>query len=161
MSGEPSELAIAVREQTGVDAGRVHHLRPGRHVIGRDPSLSVSLRCADVSRQHAVLEVSPAAVVVTDLGSKNGVLLKQRQATTRLSGPTRLADGAVIEVGGVELTIVHPGARVDEALARVGEATITRIGAASGPRSGGPGPAAPLLVTALFAGIVAALLWLG
>ncbi len=158
-----SELAIAVREQTGSDAGRVHHLRLGRHVIGRDPTASIQLRSGDVSRQHAILEVSPEAVTITDLGSKNGVLLKRtgKPGGVPLAGPTRVADGAVIEVGGVDLLIAHPGAQVDEALARVGEATITRVisGGVGGART--PGVATPLLVTAMFAVIVAALLWLG
>lgn len=157
-----SDLAIAVREQTGPDAGRVHQLRLGRHVIGRDPAASVQLRSADVSRQHAILEVSPAAVTITDLGSKNGVLLKKgRKGMAPISGPTRLADGAVVDVGGVLLLIAHPGAQVDEALARVGEATITRMHAGDRDRGGQPGALVPLAVTAVFAALVGVLLWLG
>jgi len=156
-----TDLTIAVREQTGVDAGRVHHLRLGRHVIGRDPAASIQLRSTDVSRQHAILDVSPEAVTVTDLGSKNGVLLKRKQGKTTLSGPTRLADGAVIEVGGVDLLIAHPGAQVDRALARVGEATITRMHGAGADAGKRPGALVPLVLTAVFAGVVAALLWLG
>jgi DNA segregation ATPase FtsK/SpoIIIE, S-DNA-T family len=156
MSDEPR---IAVREQTGADVGRVHHLPAGRHVLGRDPTAAIQLRCADVSRQHAILEVSESAVIVTDLGSKNGVLLRRKKSTTQLTGPTALADGAVIEIGGIELLIAHPGLQVDRALAAVGEATITRMqspNAASGER----GPVVPLVITALFAGLVGALLWL-
>ncbi len=156
-----TDLTIAVREQTGVDVGRVHQLRLGRHVIGRDPAASIQLRSTDVSRQHAILEVSPEAVTVTDLGSKNGVLLRRKQGKVAITGATRLADGAVIEVGGVELLIAHPGAQVDRALARVGEATITRMQGAGGDAKGRPGPLVPLMLTAVFAAVVAALLWLG
>ena len=156
-----TDLTIAVREQTGIDAGRVHHLRLGRHVIGRDPAASIQLRSTDVSRQHAILEVSLEAVTVTDLGSKNGVLLRRKQSKVAVTGATRLADGAVIEVGGVELLIAHPGAQVDRALARVGEATITRMQGAGGDAGGRPGALVPLLLTAVFAAVVAALLWLG
>lgn len=156
-----SDLAIAVREQTGPDVGRVHQLRLGRHIIGRDPAGSIQLRSADVSRQHAILEVSPSAVTITDLGSKNGVLLKKKHGATRITAPTRLADGAVIDIGGVELLIAHPGAQVDEALARVGEPTITRMHGGPRDRGGQPGALVPLMVTAVFAALVGALLWLG
>jgi len=154
------ELTIAVRERTGPDAGRVHALGLGRHVIGRDPAGSIQLRCADVSRQHAMLEVSVLGVTVTDLGSKNGVMLRCAGELRALSGPARLADGSVIEVGGVELQIEHPGAQVDEALTRGGEATITRLYGAAGAGPPRAGPLIPLILTVLFAALVAALLWL-
>lgn len=159
-----TDLAIAVREQTGVDAGRVHHLQLGRHVIGRDPAAAIQLRSTDVSRQHAILEVSPSAVTITDLGSKNGVVLLKKGAkkvATRLTEPTRLADGALIEVAGIELLIAHPGAQVDEALSRVGEATVTRMSIRERDGGGRPGALVPLLLTAVFAAVVGALLWLG
>ncbi len=155
-----SEVVIAVREQTGIDAGRVHHLRLGSHVIGRDPSASIQLRSTDVSRQHAMLEVSPEAVTITDLDSKNGVLLKGKKGKKALTGATRLADGAVVEVGGIELLVAHPGAQVDRALATVGEATITRMHSGNADPRGRSGVVLPLVLTAVFAAVVAGLLWL-
>ena len=155
------ELTIAVREQTGVDAGRVHQLGLGRHVIGRDPAAAIQLRSTDVSRQHALLEVAIDAITITDLGSKNGIHLKRKQGATRLPGPTRVGDGAVIDVGGIELLIVHPGAQVEGALSRFGEATITRV-FGDGARGGrGAAVLVPLLLTAMFAGLIGVLLWLG
>lgn len=157
-----NELKIAVRERTGPDVGRVHRLGLGRHVIGRDPAGSIQLRDHNVSRQHAILEVSPSGLTVTDLGSKNGVLLlKRKQGKAPLTGPTPLVDGAVIDVAGIELEISHPGAQVDEALARVGEPTITRMQGAADVAGRRAGPLVPLMVTVVFAGLVAALLWLG
>ena len=155
-----NELTIVVRERNGPDAGRVHTLRPGRHVIGRDPTGSIQLRSGDVSRQHAILEVSALGVIVTDLGSKNGVMLRMAGEMRALSGPARLADGSVIEIGGVELEIEHPGAQVDEALVRGGEATITRLSGAGMLSPLRPGPLVPLLLTVVFAALVVALLWL-
>ena len=155
-----SELTIVVRERTGPDAGRVHQLRLGRHVIGRDPTGSIQLRCGDVSRQHAILEVSALGVIVTDLGSKNGVMLRIAGEMRALSGPARLADGSVIEIGGVELEIEHPGAQVDEALARGSEPTITRLEGIGKLAPLRPGPLVPLVLTVLFAALVVTLLWL-
>ena len=155
-----SELTIVVRERTGPDAGRVHQLRLGRHVIGRDPTGSIQLRSGDVSRQHAILEVSALGVIVTDLGSKNGVMLRIAGEMRALSGPARLADGSVIEIGGVELEIEHPGAQVDEALARGSEPTITRLEGIGKLAPLRPGPLVPLVLTVLFAALVVTLLWL-
>lgn len=154
------ELTIAVREQTGVDAGRVHHLGLGRHVIGRDPAAAIQLRSTDVSRQHALLEVAIDAITITDLGSKNGIHLKRKQGATRLPGPTRVSDGAVVDVGGIELLIVHPGAQVEGALSRFGEATITRVLDDSSRGGRGAAVLVPLLLTAMFAGLIGVLLWL-
>lgn len=154
------EATIVVREQTGVNAGRVHMLRIGSHVIGRDPAATIQLASTDVSRQHALLEVASDAITISDLGSKNGILLKKKGGAARLLGPTRLADGAVVDVGGIELLIVHPGAQVDGALNRHGEATITRM-LGGGSRSGrGAAVWVPLLLTVMFAGLVGVLLWL-
>jgi hypothetical protein len=76
-----------------------------------------------------------------------------------LTGPARLDDGAVLEIGGIELQILHPGARVDAALVRGGEATITRLSGAGGGVMMRPGPVIPIVLTVVFATLVAALLW--
>lgn len=151
---------ITLRERTGADAGRTHVLVAGRHVVGRDPGAAVYLRGADVSRRHASVVVTADAVVVADLGSKNGVRWIRGGTPVRVSGPVRLGDAAVFEVGGIELEISHPGAQVAAALARVGETTVTRIEAVTLPRSK-PGALVPLIATAVFAAVVVVLLWTG
>ena len=117
------EPDIFVREASGAGRGRTHALKPGCHTIGRDPQATVRLACEDVSRFHAALEVTPESLTVTDLDSKNGVL----RAGAALTGPTRLGHGEVIVVGGISLQIHHPGAQIEAALQRGGEATVTRI----------------------------------
>lgn len=154
-------MTIAVREQTGVNAGRVHVLRPGRHVIGREPAVAIQLASTDVSRQHALLEVASDAITISDLGSKNGIHLKRAGGAIRLLGATPLTDGAVVDVGGIELMIVHPGVRVEGALNRHGEATVTRMIVGDGARRlRGAAVLVPLALTAMFAGLVGVLLWL-
>lgn len=152
---------ITLRERTGADAGRVHALGPGRHVVGRDLAAAVCLRGADVSRRHASVTVTADAVVVADLGSKNGVREILGGKATRIGGPVRLGDAGIFEVGGIELEISHPGARVEEALARVGETTVTRIDVAMLPRRAAPPATLPLIATAVFAAIVVVLMWTG
>lgn len=151
---------ITLRERNGADAGRVHALAPGTNVVGRDPGAAVHVRGADVSRRHAEVTVTGAGVVITDLGSKNGVRVIRGGAAVAVRRPERLGDGEVFEVGGIELEISHPGARVEEALARVGETTVTRIEAVL-PRSTTPGAMVPLIATVVFATVVVVLLWTG
>ena len=67
----------------------------------------------------------------------------------------------MIDVGGIELLIVHPGAQVEGALSRFGEATVTRV-IGDGSRGGrGAAVLVPLLLTAMFAALIGVLLWLG
>lgn len=118
----PREPDIYLREESGPRCGQVHPLAPGEHTIGRDPGAAVSLRGPDVSRFHAALEVSADAITISDLGSKNGVF----RGGAALVGRTALRDGDQISVGGVALSVHHPGAQVAAALARGGEVTVTR-----------------------------------
>ena len=111
------------------------------------------LQCEDVSRFHAALEVTPEALAVTDLDSKNGVL----RAGAALRGPTRLGHGEVIVVGGISLQIHHPGAQIEAALRRGGEATVTRVVPPIPPARGEP-LTLPIAATLAFAALVGALL---
>jgi DNA-binding winged helix-turn-helix (wHTH) protein len=75
-------------------------LQEGENFIGRDPAAVVVLDGLRVSRRHARLVVSLGTAIVEDLGSKNGTVLNGK----RLSVPTSLSDGDVIDIGGVALT---------------------------------------------------------
>lgn len=150
------ESEIFLREESGPRRGRVHALRPGRLVIGRDPAAAVVLASGDVSRFHASLEVTPEAIVVADLGSKNGISLKVKDGEEPLVRPTALRHGDVLVVGGISLAVHHPGAQVDAALRRVGEATVTRA-TPPGPRTGEP-IVWPVTAVVMFAALVVGLL---
>jgi DNA segregation ATPase FtsK/SpoIIIE, S-DNA-T family len=80
----------------GPDAGFGVALRPGRYFIGRSPDAHVYLHDVDVSRTHALVEVSAAgAVMITDGGSRNGTWVNG----ARLAVPTALDDGSVARLG--------------------------------------------------------------
>jgi DNA-binding winged helix-turn-helix (wHTH) protein len=64
-------------------------------VLGREPGLPGSIDDASVSRQHAHLRRDGTAVVLTDLGSKNGTFVNG----VRVSGPVTLADGDEVRFG--------------------------------------------------------------
>ncbi len=87
-------------------AGAITHVRlsPGAPiVIGRDASANVVLQDASLSRSHArVTFDGKHAVVIEDLGSTNGTILKGHN----LDKPTAVAHGAEVYFG-VVLGIVH------------------------------------------------------
>ncbi|HEY7512728.1 MAG TPA: FHA domain-containing protein [Vicinamibacteria bacterium] len=92
-------------------------LAQGEHVLGRDPDLELSFDSPSVSRRHARLRVSPAEVVLEDLGSKNGTWVNGR----RVGGPVPLADRDEIRLGNtVRLTFreVGPAASTETAGSR-------------------------------------------
>ncbi|MDC0666091.1 FHA domain-containing protein [Nannocystis radixulma] len=150
MAGVPE---IFVREESGPGRGRTHALALGRALVGRDPGATVSLAGDDVSRFHAALDVTAESIAVTDLGSKNGVF----RDGVLLSGTTGLAHGEAIVVGGICLRVHHPGAQVDAALRRGGEATVTQIRPARAAERG-ESLLVPVAATLMFAALVAALL---
>jgi DNA-binding winged helix-turn-helix (wHTH) protein len=77
-------------------------LAEGENIIGREPECGVWIDASSVSRRHARVDVERGGVVkVEDLGSKNGTLVDG----TLVSGAVVVADGSVIQVGRVELTL--------------------------------------------------------
>jgi GNAT superfamily N-acetyltransferase len=90
--------------------GRLDRIGPGGPVasfslweeetfIGRDHlrcTIVVPQTCSRVSRVHAVLRRGPEGAVLEDLDSNNGTFLDG----VRLTGKTRLVDGAVVSLGG-------------------------------------------------------------
>lgn len=149
-----------LRQQRGPEPGRVHPLIYGDNLIGRDNAVEVFLDVADISRRHARVRVNADAVEVTDLGSKNGVIVGGEAIT----GSVTLGHGACLHLGEVVFEIHHPGAQVAAALARAGETTVTRMGRRRPGDSdlGARFPLRwPLLATVIFGLIVAALLLSG
>jgi hypothetical protein len=97
-SGPPPEVAREVVTLT-VD-GRVVTVTSGRVVIGRSRECDVRLDDGNVSRRHAELvQESPTAWVVADLGSTNGTEVNGRRVAKR----TRVDDGDRITIGSTEL----------------------------------------------------------
>src|ERR1019366_10592755 len=78
-------------------------------VRGREPGLPGSIDEASVSRQHAHLRRDGTAVVLTDLGSKNGTFVKG----VRVSGSVALEDGDEIRLGLISFVYRAPRAAGD------------------------------------------------
>jgi DNA-binding winged helix-turn-helix (wHTH) protein len=82
---------------------RVIVLEDGDNTVGRDPQCTVWLDASGVSRRHARIRTvrGDDAVLLQDLGSKNGTLVQNSPIT----GEVRLSDGAVIQIGSVQLKL--------------------------------------------------------
>ena len=82
---------------------RVIVLEDGDNIVGRDPQCTVWLDASGVSRRHARIRTvrGDEAILLQDLGSKNGTLVQNSPIT----GEVRLTDGAVIQIGSVQLTL--------------------------------------------------------
>jgi sigma-B regulation protein RsbU (phosphoserine phosphatase) len=95
--------------QSGPNAGERYPLTKERTVIGRHPSCDVMIAESAVSRQHAAVVIDTAtddgAMVVEDLGSRNGTLLNGRAITA----PEPLRVGDEISVGGQCLVLIREG----------------------------------------------------
>ena len=76
-------------------------LEAGEHLIGRDPDAEIFLNSAGVSRRHARIRIAAGRATIDDLGSKNGTFVGDE----RVEGSRSLADGDVIGVGSVKLTL--------------------------------------------------------
>jgi DNA-binding winged helix-turn-helix (wHTH) protein len=76
-------------------------LREGRQVLGRDPDVDIFLNQPRVSRHHARITVASGRVTIEDIGSKNGTFV----GSSRVDSARLLADGDVIALGAVELTL--------------------------------------------------------
>ncbi|HEX7451894.1 MAG TPA: FHA domain-containing protein [Polyangiaceae bacterium] len=77
-------------------------LPEGEFVIGRAANCQLSLDDPLVSRNHATLNVTAEAVVVADLGSRNGV----RVNGDRIEGKRALIHGDQISIGSQDMTVM-------------------------------------------------------
>ena len=78
-------------------------------ILGREPGLPGTIDDASVSRRHAHLRWDGTAVVLTDLGSKNGTFVKG----VRVSGSVALEDGDEIRLGLISFVYRAPRAAGD------------------------------------------------
>lgn len=98
--------APAVQLPALVDSsGKEHRLRPGENILGRQGD--IQFEDARVSRRHAKATLSGMEVTVEDLGSTNGTKVAGEMLAPGQSAA--LPMGAVLSLGGLELTLSMPG----------------------------------------------------
>ena len=100
-----SDNAIRVRRTAtaaliGAD-GRRYTLAGTATRIGRSPDNDIVLSDAKVSRHHAVIADDGRTILITDLGSANGVRVRRK----RIDPSAELRDGDRIRIGDEEFTL--------------------------------------------------------
>ena len=95
--------------QKGSVRGRFVQLDLEPFTVGRAEPCNLLLPDADISRHHCQFTVVDDRVWVTDMGSSNGTYLNSQ----RLPGmvPTRLSDGALLEIGSHVIVYAYQNPR--------------------------------------------------
>ncbi len=149
-----TSLAPRLVELTGPRPGHEHMLQHGVLIIGRGEGADVELPSPDVSRRHAEIEVDLEGATIRDLGSKNGVEIGE----VAVAGDHRLSDGDRIQIGGIELELQHPSARVHRLMRDAGEVTATRRNPPDRRAPEYRSPLVPLLVSIVLGVILTVLI---
>ena len=83
----------------GEESGQIFELGTQPLTIGREAGRDIVLADSNVSRRHAQICLADGEALVWDLGSTNGTFVDGRRITT----PTRMSDGSVLQVGSKKL----------------------------------------------------------
>ena len=86
----------------GKPPGKALVFGPGEYYLGRGPECNIRFNSEWVSRQHCLLRVSVAEVVLRDLGSRNGTLVNGQL----VSGDHLLTNGEQIQIGQVVFEVL-------------------------------------------------------
>ncbi|MFF2315661.1 FtsK/SpoIIIE domain-containing protein [Arthrobacter sp. NPDC058097] len=97
-AGPPAAVVLAV--DSGPAAGTVLPLRRGTYRIGRT-NVELTIPDADLSREHARIEVSDTALTLVDLGSINGTEVDGKRVSK-----TPVAIGSRIRCGNSSMSVV-------------------------------------------------------
>lgn len=128
-------------------------------VIGRGEEASWIVLDEDLSRTHAEVHRGWDGVTITDLGSKNGTKLDG----ARITAPTLLRDGVLIELGNVALRFRDPAERHLRGEATAAATPRAVHTANREPRARAPAATVswPFMIATLIAGLaIAGLVWI-
>ncbi|MFN2319499.1 MAG: FtsK/SpoIIIE domain-containing protein, partial [Dermatophilaceae bacterium] len=130
----PPAAATEIAAIGGPDAGRTRPLTAGTHTVGR-AGADLTIGDPSLSRSHLRVDVGPAGVTLTDLGSENGTLLDDEPAPDTA---TEVRIGAILRLGHTTLAIRHSRSRPATTTPR-GDGTLLVS------RSGAPPPRPPVV----------------
>ncbi|MEL6981711.1 MAG: FHA domain-containing protein [Actinomycetota bacterium] len=108
--------SASLRMLTGPLAGQVFQLADGSSTVGRTADNDLVLKDPGISRRHALISVDASAVVVTDLGSTNGIRIEGLP----IDGPTALRSGQRLLLGQSWVAVDHYSVAVSAVQGRVG-----------------------------------------
>lgn len=99
-AGQPPKAALILAVHSGPGAGTIAALRRGRFRIGRGGA-EIAIPDAELSRDHARLEVSDSAVTIVDLGSSNGTSVDGRMVRE-----SAVTTGSIIRCGDSTMSLI-------------------------------------------------------
>ena len=94
--------------RSGPTPGVIFPLEGDQLIVGRDPSNSVAINDAEISRKHSRLSFQGGKYVLEDLGSTNGTFVNGQ----RLAGPVVLKSGDVVSLGE-QIVLMYDAINVD------------------------------------------------
>jgi len=103
----PSEGGASLVQIRGAQLGQRIPLQDGQHMLGRSSACAIVVTMDGVSRQHCLLTVSGARVMIQDADSKNGTWVNGDRLAPGDS--VRLANGAVLHLGDASFKFVGAG----------------------------------------------------
>ena len=103
----PPGRRVSLAVLQGQDSGRIFPVDKPRVVLGRGDS-DIVLNDAEVSRQHACIEIHGQRVVLKDLGSTNGTFMDDIKVTQ-----AELENRAEFRVGGTRLMLIVADIRTE------------------------------------------------
>ncbi len=87
-----------------IQSGKTYSLDKPAIMIGRIESCDIHIKTTVLSREHAVVLVAAARVLIKDLDSTNGTYVNG----TRIHAPTPLNHGDVVKIGEEKLVFIAP-----------------------------------------------------
>jgi transcriptional regulator with PAS, ATPase and Fis domain len=116
---EPSDFSgatrayLILRNAKGTDVVEVPQPGEGAAIIGRDAAATLRIDDARASRNHARVAWDGAALVLEDLGSRNGTVVNG-EVLRGVARPVRGGDCIRIGGGEIAVAVVTPGSTADD-----------------------------------------------
>jgi len=84
---------------------RVEDLVRGQYIVGNSSVADVKLRDRSVAPEHALLRLIGSTIEISDLGSTTGTFVNDK----RISGPTPVGIGSLLQLGSVKIRVLAGG----------------------------------------------------
>lgn len=121
--------------RAGPTPGKAFPLEGAEIIIGRDPTCTICINDAQVSRRHARLTLSGTGYLLQDLGSTNGTFVNGQ----RVTGEHPLSAGELVALGE-NVVLVYEAAYDPNATMVAAAGRGAKPAAVSAPPPAAPGP---------------------
>ncbi len=108
-------MKVSLVIESGSGKGEVIALRKAQIIFGKSADTDVRIPSSIVSRRHCSLEITDSAVVLRDLGSKNGTFLNGK----KISDAVEVSSGDLIKIGQTTFKAIvetAPEAEIDKVM---------------------------------------------